>query len=94
MEASHIAQPAISCMEDMSFLQELMSSVITGMNSHRIVTASEAGRQANERDPLRAIMRDPAFFPNPENFIPSRWLTETGKINEKLKSYNFGFGRR
>ena len=44
--------------------------------------------------PARAIGRDPAYFPDPEQFNPQRWLTEEGKIKEELKSYPFGFGRR
>ena len=43
---------------------------------------------------LRAIGRDPEYFPDPEQFNPQRWLTEDGKIKEELKSYPFGFGRR
>jgi len=41
-----------------------------------------------------AIGRDPAFFPDPEQFNPQRWLNEEGKIKEELKSFSFGFGRR
>jgi len=41
-----------------------------------------------------AIGRDPDVFPDAENFLPSRWLTETGQLNDNLKFYNFGFGRR
>lgn len=40
------------------------------------------------------IGKDPEFYPEPESFIPSRWITETGEINEKIKYFNFGFGRR
>jgi cytochrome P450 len=43
---------------------------------------------------LRAIGRDPEYFPDPEQFNPQRWLTEDGKIKEELKSFPFGFGRR
>ena len=42
----------------------------------------------------RSVGRDPAYFPDPEQFNPERWLTEEGKIKEELKSYPFGFGRR
>ena len=48
-------------------------------------------------DPLflsRSVGRDPAYFPDPEQFNPQRWLNEEGKINEDLKSFPFGFGRR
>ncbi|KAL5527311.1 hypothetical protein ACEPAG_6102 [Sanghuangporus baumii] len=41
-----------------------------------------------------ALGRDPEFYPEPEKFDPSRWITETGQINENIKFYNFGFGRR
>jgi cytochrome P450 len=41
-----------------------------------------------------AIGRDPAYFPDPEQFNPQRWLTKEGKIKEELKSFPFGFGRR
>jgi len=41
-----------------------------------------------------SVGRDPAYFPDPEQFNPQRWLTKEGKIKEELKSYPFGFGRR
>ena len=42
----------------------------------------------------RSVGRDPAYFPDPEQFNPQRWLTKEGKIKEEMKSYPFGFGRR
>jgi len=42
----------------------------------------------------RSINRDPALFPNPEDFDPQRWLTAEGRIRNDLKTYPFGFGRR
>jgi len=41
-----------------------------------------------------AIARDPDVFPDPEEFKPSRWLDESGKLREDITSFNFGFGRR
>ncbi|KAG6373252.1 cytochrome P450 [Boletus reticuloceps] len=41
-----------------------------------------------------SIARDPDVFPNPEKFIPKRWIGPDGNINNDLKAYSFGFGRR
>ncbi|KIY72870.1 cytochrome P450 [Cylindrobasidium torrendii FP15055 ss-10] len=41
-----------------------------------------------------SVGRDPAYFPDPEAFDPSRWLTDSGELRTDLKSYPFGFGRR
>ncbi|THH11537.1 hypothetical protein EW145_g596 [Phellinidium pouzarii] len=41
-----------------------------------------------------AIGRDPDVYTDPENFTPSRWLTKQGEINNELKHFSFGFGRR
>lgn len=41
-----------------------------------------------------SIAHDPDVFPEPEEFRPSRWLDESGKLREDLSSFNFGFGRR
>ncbi|PAV20692.1 cytochrome P450 [Pyrrhoderma noxium] len=41
-----------------------------------------------------ALGRDANYYPEPDKFLPARWLTETGEINEKIKFFNFGFGRR
>ncbi|KAN0101244.1 Cytochrome P450 [Tylopilus felleus] len=40
------------------------------------------------------IARDPDVFPDPEKFIPKRWIGPDGNINNDLKAYSFGFGRR
>ncbi|KAG1854488.1 cytochrome P450 [Suillus subalutaceus] len=41
-----------------------------------------------------AISRDASVYPNPDAFIPERWLDSDGKIREDLKFPSFGFGRR
>ncbi|KAF8632718.1 hypothetical protein AX15_001715 [Amanita polypyramis BW_CC] len=41
-----------------------------------------------------SIGRDPQYFPRPEAFDPQRWINDNGKINEDLKNFSFGFGRR
>ncbi|KAH8102961.1 cytochrome P450 [Cristinia sonorae] len=41
-----------------------------------------------------SIMRDPSIFPDPEEFRPSRWLTDDGNMRDDLKHFDFGFGRR
>ncbi|KAG8220648.1 cytochrome P450 [Butyriboletus roseoflavus] len=40
------------------------------------------------------IARDPNVFPDPEKFYPKRWIGPDGGINNELKAYSFGFGRR
>ncbi|KAJ8462540.1 hypothetical protein ONZ45_g17894 [Pleurotus djamor] len=44
-----------------------------------------------------AIFRDESIFPKPDRFMPERFLTADGKINQKLTEiveFGFGFGRR
>ena len=48
-------------------------------------------------DLTRAILRDPAAFPNPETFDPSRFLADTegsATARKALESTVFGWGRR
>ena len=43
------------------------------------------------------MTRDPELFPNPEDFIPERYLEEVDETTAKKRdprSYIFGFGRR
>jgi cytochrome P450 len=43
----------------------------------------------------RAILHDPAFYPDPEVFNPDRFLTADGQvIEDPLLEYAFGFGSR
>ena len=42
----------------------------------------------------RCIARDPDVFPDPERFNPKRWIGPDGNINNDLKAFSFGFGRR
>ncbi|EEB96294.1 hypothetical protein MPER_04593, partial [Moniliophthora perniciosa FA553] len=42
----------------------------------------------------RAITRDPTTYPDPESFIPERFLNEDGTPNNDDMSLVFGFGRR
>ena len=45
----------------------------------------------------RAIGRDHEVFPDPEAFIPERWLNEDGSLRSEMRDAElaaFGFGRR
>ncbi|KAG0696776.1 cytochrome P450 [Suillus ampliporus] len=41
-----------------------------------------------------AIANDPEVFPEPHKFNPQRWIDETGRVRDGLRSFAFGFGRR
>ncbi|TFK93081.1 cytochrome P450 [Polyporus arcularius HHB13444] len=41
-----------------------------------------------------AIARDPEVFPDGEEFKPTRWLDDQGRLKDDLKFFNWGFGRR
>jgi hypothetical protein len=44
---------------------------------------------------IRAILHDPATYPEPEQFKPERFLTPDGQpIEDPLLDYAFGFGAR
>ncbi|KAK0478942.1 cytochrome P450 [Armillaria novae-zelandiae] len=38
--------------------------------------------------------RDPAVFPDPETFNPQRWIVADRTLQDDIRSYPFGFGRR
>lgn len=42
------------------------------------------------------MLRDPAVYPEPDRFLPSRWLTADGALREDMPAPTeaFGFGRR
>ncbi|KAF9266570.1 cytochrome P450 [Marasmius fiardii PR-910] len=40
------------------------------------------------------MTRDESVYPDPESFIPERFLTEDGTCNEDKMVLPFGFGRR
>ena len=42
----------------------------------------------------RAISHDENKYPNPEVFMPERFLRRDGTLNEDKVSWIFGFGRR
>ncbi|KAF8735059.1 hypothetical protein AX14_002818 [Amanita brunnescens Koide BX004] len=41
-----------------------------------------------------SIGRDPEHFSDPERFDPQRWINNKKQVNEELKFFPFGFGRR
>lgn len=41
-----------------------------------------------------SIGRDPSVYHDPEVFNPQRWIEADGEINENMKLFTFGFGRR
>ncbi|KAG1728988.1 cytochrome P450 [Suillus paluster] len=41
-----------------------------------------------------AICRDPEVFPEPDAFIPERWINDQGRLRDDLTNFVFGFGRR
>jgi cytochrome P450 len=42
----------------------------------------------------RAISHDPDVYPNPEEFIPERFLDEVGQLTGEEEDTVFGYGRR
>jgi cytochrome P450 len=43
---------------------------------------------------IRAICRDPEYYPEPHSFKPQRWIDDQGGLRDDLKLPIFGFGRR
>lgn len=42
----------------------------------------------------RAMTRDTAMYPEPDEFKPERYFTKDGKLNDDSQILTFGFGRR
>ena len=40
------------------------------------------------------MSRDETRYPNPEMFIPERFLDAEGMLNDDMPDFVFGFGRR
>ncbi len=46
---------------------------------------------------VRAFAHDPRKYPEPEKFMPERYLTREGKLNPDVRdprTFAFGYGRR
>lgn len=69
-----------------SFLKVLWSSRISGMRT----LFDHTQHALNTR--CRAILNDPALYPEPEKFIPERHLGENPQPDPR--KYAFGFSRR
>ena len=54
-------------------------------------------RSASHGQPVyasdRAMTRDPTLYPDPEEFVPERFLTEDGICNNEDMVFTFGFGQ-
>ena len=61
-----------------------------------LVCSDDLLRLAPKLDaPSRAMLHDPMKYPNPESFIPERFLMPSGQLKEDPDlTVAFGFGRR
>jgi cytochrome P450 len=52
----------------------------------------QGSKKAEQTHNLRAIGHNEAKYPEPDKFIPERFLPADGKFNNNTFSFAFGFG--
>ena len=67
-----------------------------GMHGKLHALSVELDRVRTDLPSIRAIMHDPARYPDPEVFNPSRFLTADGALDPQVPDPTeaFGYGRR
>ena len=71
-------------LQHLTFFQE------TTLRGYRIPRDNDSGIMAN----LYSCHRDPKYFPEPDNFNPSRFINEDGNIFNTEAVIPFGLGKR
>lgn len=67
-----------------------------GLLKH-LVSSYARGSRADHSHPCRKMLKDPELFPNPDKFLPERYMEEVDEVTARKRdprNYAFGFGRR